>query len=52
MVLEISDLDLKPIFNEPLEGDIKKSHADITLAIQSLDWKPKKELREWLMEVI
>ena len=52
MIIEISKLDLKPIFEKPLEGDIKKSHADITLAIQSLNWKPKKELKEWLMEII
>ena len=52
MILEISGLNLKPIFKEPLEGDIKKSHADVCLAKQLLNWKPKKELREWLLEVI
>ena len=52
MIIEISKLDLKPIFEKPLDGDIQKSHADITLAIQSLNWKPKKELKEWLMEII
>ena len=52
MVIDISKLELKPIFEKPLEGDIKKSHADVSLAIQTLNWKPKKDLREWLMEVI
>ena len=52
MVIDISKLELKPIFKKPLEGDIKKSHADVSLAIQTLNWKPKKDLREWLMEVI
>ena len=52
MVIDISKLELKPIFEKPLEGDIEKSHADVSLAIQTLNWKPKKDLREWLMEVI
>jgi len=52
MVIDISKLELKPIFKKPLDGDIKKSHADVALAIQTLNWKPKKDLREWLMEVI
>ena len=52
MVIDISKLELKPIFKKPLEGDIKKSHADVSLAIQTLNWRPKKDLREWLMEVI
>jgi len=52
MVIDISKVDLEPIFEKPLNGDIEKSHADISLAIQSLNWKPKKELSEWLKEVI
>tara|TARA_Y100000996_G_scaffold414878_1_gene407197 strand:+ start:1447 stop:2343 length:897 start_codon:yes stop_codon:yes gene_type:complete len=52
MIIEISKLNLNPIFEKPLEGDIKKSHADITLATKSLNWKPGKNLREWLTEII
>ena len=52
MIINISKMDLEPIFEKPLDGDIKKSHADISLAIQSLNWKPKKELNEWLKEII
>ena len=52
MVIDISKVDLDPVFEEPLNGDIEKSHADISLATQSLNWKPKKELSEWLKEVI
>ena len=52
MVIDISKVDLDPVFEKPLNGDIEKSHADISLAIQSLNWKPKKELSEWLKEVI
>tara|TARA_B100000530_G_scaffold330648_1_gene274285 strand:+ start:40 stop:936 length:897 start_codon:yes stop_codon:yes gene_type:complete len=52
MVIGISKVDLEPVFEKPLNGDIEKSHADISLATQSLNWKPKKELSEWLKEVI
>ena len=52
MIIDISKIDLEPIFEKSLDGDIKKSHADISLAIQSLNWKPKKELNEWLKEII
>ena len=52
MVIDISKVDLDPVFEKPLNGDIEKSHADISLAIQSLNWKPKKELNEWLKEII
>ena len=52
MIIDISKIDLEPIFEKSLDGDIKKSHADISLAIQSLNWRPKKELNEWLKEII
>ena len=52
MVVEVSGLELKPIFQDPLQGDIEKSHADINLAIESFKWKPKKDLKEWLSETL
>ncbi|MBR74456.1 MAG: NAD-dependent epimerase [Dehalococcoidaceae bacterium] len=52
MMIEISKLDAEPIFESSLEGDIKMSQADITLAIRSFNWKPKKHLRQWLMEIL
>jgi len=52
MVVEVSGLELKPIFQDPLQGDIEKSHADISLAIESFKWKPKKDLKEWLSETL
>ena len=51
MVIESSGQNLEPIFKDSLEGDIKKSQADISLAINSLNWKPKKELQDWLKEI-
>ena len=52
IIIKISDIKSKPIFKEELEGDIKKSQADMTLANNSLIWKPKKELRNWLEEIL
>jgi len=52
MMIDISGLEMKPIFETELEGDIKKSQADISLITKSFNWKAKKDLREWLMEVI
>ena len=52
MMLNISGLGMQPIFETPLDGDIEKSRADITLLTKSFNWKPKKELKEWLTEII
>ena len=50
--LKTSNLELKPIFKNALEGDIKKSQANIELATSSFNWKPKKMLNEWLIEIL
>jgi len=52
MVIKSSDLSLEPIYKKPLEGDIKLSEADISLAIKLLNWKPKMKLQDWLDEII
>ena len=52
MMIEISGLDMKPIFKTALEGDIKKSQADMSLVTKSFNWKAKKDLRKWLMEIL
>ena len=52
MIIDVSGLDMQPIFEAQLEGDIKKSQADTALAMKSFNWKPKQELREWLTEIL
>ena len=52
MMIKISGLNTEPIFDKPLEGDIEKSQADITLAKKLLKWEPRKKLSEWLEEVL
>ena len=44
----ISKSDLKPVFKDPLEGDIQKSHADTSLINQKLGWRIEVELEDWL----
>ena len=52
MMLKISGLNVEPFFDKPLEGDIEKSQADITLAKKILNWEPRKKLSDWLEEVL
>ena len=48
MMIKIAGIELNPIFTKPLQGDIEKSHADISLAKKSFSWKPEITLQEWL----
>ena len=48
MMIKIAGIELNPIFTKPLQGDIEKSHADISLAKKSFGWKPEITLQEWL----
>ena len=52
MMINASGLKIDPIFAEALEGDIEKSHADISQAKEYFNWEPKIELRDWLMEIL
>ena len=51
MIIESSGKNLKPIFKNSLEGDIRKSQADISLSIKYFNWKAKKDLQDWLKEI-
>ena len=52
MMIGLSGLSLQAIFQEPQEGDIHKSHADIDSAKKLLKWEPKIELKTWLHNTI
>ena len=52
IMIKFSKLKLKPIFKSSLEGDIQKSQADIRLANENFNWKPKKMVTEWLEEIL
>jgi len=52
MMINASGLKIDPIFAEALEGDIEKSHADISQAKEYFNWEPKIELLDWLTEIL
>ncbi len=52
IMIDISGLDLEPIMEKALEGDIEKSQSDNSLARKSFGWKPERRLKDWLKEVI
>ena len=52
MMIGVSGLKIEPIFTEALEGDIEKSHADISQAKKYFNWEPKIELQDWLTEIL
>ncbi len=52
MMIGFSGLSLQAIFQEPQEGDIHKSHADIDSVKKLLKWEPKTELKTWLHNTI
>jgi len=52
LVIDASDLSLKPIHCPALSGDVKTIQADLTLIKKLLGWQPKTKLRDWIIEVI
>jgi len=52
MMIDASGLKIKPIFADPLEGDIEKSLADISQAKSYFNWEPKIKLHNWLTEIL
>ena len=49
-MIDISGLEIKPIMEKALEGDIKKSQSDNSLARKLFEWKPEKKLEDWYQE--
>ena len=52
IMISISGLDLEPIMEKALEGDIEKSQSNNSLARKSFDWIPERKLEDWLRETI
>jgi UDP-glucose 4-epimerase len=52
MIIEESGLALSPTHRSALEGDIKESVADASLAKELLRWTPKVTLNDWLKVAI
>ena len=51
VMIRLSGLSIKPIFDKPREGDIEKSQADISLAKSLINWEPKTILEEGLKKI-
>ena len=51
-VIEASGLGVEPIFGPPLNGDVRKTMANIDLIEQKIGWKPSRMLVDWLKEII
>ena len=52
IIMKLSGLESGPIYGKPMEGDIRFSQANIDLARELFDWRPKTMLNEWLKENI
>jgi len=48
MIIKISKQNIKPIYVDAKEGDIRNSQADITLSYELLKWSPKTKIEDWL----
>lgn len=51
VMIRLSGLSIKPIFDKPREGDIEKNQADISLAKSLINWEPKTILEEGLKKI-
>jgi UDP-glucose 4-epimerase len=47
-IIKISGFKLKPTYKNSIEGDIRASQAEISLAKKILGWKPQTKLNDWL----
>ena len=52
MVIGASGLDMKPVHEKALKGDVRQSQANISLAQKLLEWNPQVELKDWLRKVL
>ena len=48
IMIDLSGLNMMPQFENPLEGDVQNSQADITLSKKTLDWHYSTELKDGL----
>lgn len=52
MIIKTSGLDMKPVHEKPLQGDVKESQADISLVEKMIGWSPEMKLDKWLSEIL
>jgi UDP-glucose 4-epimerase len=52
IIIKASCLAIKPVHGPPLEGDVRASQADVSLAKKLLNWKAETKLEDWLNETV
>lgn len=52
IIIKASGLAIKPVHDLPLEGDVRASQADVSLAKKLLGWKAETKLEDWLNETV
>jgi UDP-glucose 4-epimerase len=52
MMIGATGMQVKPIHGKPLEGDVKESQADISLAKKLLNWEAEMKLQDWLIQTL
>jgi len=52
MIIKASGLALKSIHGPPLEGDVRVSQAEISLAKKLFGWRAETKLKDWLNETV
>ncbi len=52
IIIKAACLALKPIHGSPLEGDVKASQAEISLAKKLFNWQAETKLEDWLNETV
>ena len=50
-IIQLSGLEIEPVHEKPREGDIKISHADVSLAKELIRWSPKTSLYDGLKQI-
>jgi len=52
IMINLFGLEFKPIFSDPLEGDVKNSQADISYTESKIKWKYQTELKDGLKKMV
>ena len=52
IIIKAACLALKPIHGLPLEGDVRSSQAEISLAKKLFNWQAETKLEDWLNETV
>jgi len=52
LLIDLYGLSIEPVFGPTRKGDVKKSVADMSLAIKKLNWKPETKLEDGLLKII